>query len=50
MTDMWGRAECRLLGHTQVQTTAQYAHLKTDPIRNMADKIAMTIASAFLAA
>ena len=28
-----------LLGHTQVQTTARYAHLKTDPIRAAADKV-----------
>ena len=34
----------KLLGHTQVQTTARYAHLKTDPIRAAADKIADAIA------
>jgi hypothetical protein len=27
----------RLLGHTQVQTTARYAHLKTDPTKAAAD-------------
>lgn len=36
----------RLLGHTQVQTTARYAHLKTDPVRTTADKVADAIASA----
>ncbi len=36
----------RLLGHTQVQTTARYAHLKTDPIRAAADKVAEAIAVA----
>ena len=30
----------RLLGHTQIQTTARYAHLKTDPIRAAANKVA----------
>lgn len=36
----------RLLGHTQVQTTARYAHLKTDPIRAAANKVADAIALA----
>lgn len=36
----------KLLGHTQVQTTARYAHLKTDPIRMAADKVAGAIAQA----
>lgn len=36
----------RLLGHTQVQTTARYAHLKTDPIRAAADAVAEAIAAA----
>lgn len=36
----------RLLGHTQVQTTARYAHLKTDPIRTAANKVADAIALA----
>jgi integrase len=36
----------KLLGHTQVQTTARYAHLKTDPIRAAADKVADAIATA----
>ncbi|GBR04939.1 integrase [Gluconacetobacter liquefaciens NRIC 0522] len=33
----------RLLGHTQVQTTARYAHLKTTSIHEMINKIASTI-------
>ncbi|WP_312798593.1 tyrosine-type recombinase/integrase [Tianweitania sp.] len=36
----------RLLGHTQVQTTARYAHLKTDPIRAAANKVSNAIAEA----
>ncbi|MHB1302416.1 MAG: tyrosine-type recombinase/integrase [Acidiphilium sp.] len=36
----------RLLGHTQVQTTARYAHLKTGPVRAAADKVANAIAFA----
>lgn len=36
----------KLLGHTQVQTTARYAHLKTDPIRMAADNVAEAIAVA----
>lgn len=36
----------RLLGHTQVQTTARYAHLKTDPIRAAANKVSEAIALA----
>jgi hypothetical protein len=38
----------KLLGHTQVQTTARYAHLKTDPIRAAADKVSEAIAAALL--
>ena len=29
----------KLLGHTQVQTTARYAHLMTDPMQKAADEI-----------
>lgn len=36
----------KLLGHTQVQTTARYAHLKTEPIRAAADKVADAIEKA----
>ena len=30
-------------GHTQVQTTARYAHLANDPIKSAADRIARRI-------
>jgi len=33
----------KLLGHTQVQTTARYAHLANDPIKSAADRIAEKI-------
>lgn len=36
----------RLLGHTQIQTTARYAHLKTDPIRSAADTVSEAVAIA----
>ncbi len=36
----------RLLGHTQVQTTARYAHLKTDPVRSAADTVSGAVALA----
>lgn len=36
----------KLLGHTQIQTTARYAHLKIDPIKLAADKVADAIARA----
>jgi integrase len=35
-----------LLGHTQVQTTARYAHLAADPVKVAADRVAGAIASA----
>jgi integrase len=38
----------KLLGHTQIQTTARYAHLKTDPVRAAADKVSEAIAAALL--
>jgi len=34
----------KLLGHTQVQTTARYAHLTADPVRNAANDIDKVIA------
>ena len=34
----------KLLGHTQVQTTARYAHLANDPVKSAADRIAGRIA------
>jgi len=36
----------KLLGHTQAQTTARYAHLGADPLRKAADAIGVTIAAA----
>ncbi len=35
----------KLLGHSQVQTTARYAHLAADPVRDAADEVASTIAA-----
>ena len=34
----------KLLGHTQVQTTARYAHLANDPVKSAANRIATRIA------
>ena len=34
----------KLLGHTQVQTTARYAHLANDPLKAPANRIASRIA------
>ena len=36
----------KLLGHSQIQTTARYAHLASDPIKNAATKISDRLASA----
>jgi integrase len=36
----------KLLGHTQVQTTARYAHLASDPMKKAANKISDRLASA----
>lgn len=36
----------KLLGHTQPQTTARYAHLDADPLRKAANTIGATIAAA----
>ena len=36
----------KLLGHTQVQTTARYAHLAADPVKLAADAVANTISHA----
>jgi integrase len=33
----------KLLGHTQVQTTARYAHLAADPVKNAADSVATAL-------
>jgi hypothetical protein len=36
----------KLLGHTQAQTTARYAHLADDPLRKAPSTIGVTIAEA----
>jgi len=36
----------RLLGHTQAQTTARYAHLADDPIRAASEAVGATLAAA----
>jgi site-specific recombinase XerD len=36
----------KLLGHSQVQTTARYAHLTAVPIKTAADQVAGSIAAA----
>lgn len=36
----------KLLGHTQVQTTARYAHLASDPVKQAATKISDRLAFA----
>lgn len=35
----------KLLGHTQVQTTARYAHLAADPVKAAAESVSSTIAN-----
>jgi len=35
----------KLLGHTQVQTTARYAHLAADPVQAAAEQVTSSIAS-----
>ena len=40
----------KLLGHTQVQTTARYAHLAADPIKTAAESISGRIAASLSAA
>jgi integrase len=39
----------KLLGHTQVQTTARYAHLATQPVKAAAARISDGIGDAILA-
>lgn len=36
----------KLLGHTQVQTTARYAHLAADPVKQAAERVALDLAQA----
>jgi integrase len=38
----------KLLGHTQVQTTAHYAHLAADPVKAAAEQVSSVIAQAVL--
>ncbi len=38
----------KLLGHTQVQTTARYAHLANDPVKTAAAHVSDTIGAAML--
>jgi hypothetical protein len=40
----------KLLGHTQIQTTAPYAHLASDPMKAAANKISDLLASALSSA
>ena len=40
----------KLLGHTQIQTTARYAHLASDPMKAAANKISDRLASALSSA
>ena len=35
----------KMLGHTQVQTTARYAHLAADPVKAVAERVTSNIAS-----
>jgi integrase len=35
----------KLLGHTQVQTTARYAHLAADPVKAAAERVSANIAA-----
>ena len=38
----------KLLGHTQVQTTARYAHLARDPVKTAGGRVSDTIGAAML--
>ena len=38
----------KLLGHTQVQTTARYAHLAADPVKAAAEQVSAVIAASIL--
>ena len=39
----------KLLGHTQVQTTARYAHLAADPVNAAAEQVSSKIAATLAA-
>ena len=36
----------KMLGHTQVQTTARYAHLAADPVKQAADDVSASLEAA----
>jgi site-specific recombinase XerD len=36
----------KLLGHTQIQTTARYAHLAADPVKSAANLVATSLQEA----
>ena len=36
----------RILGHTQAQTTARYAHLADDPLQRASERIALSLKEA----
>ena len=36
----------KILGHTQAQTTARYAHLADDPLQNASDRVASSLKKA----
>ena len=36
----------RILGHTQAQTTARYAHLADDPLRKASERVALSLRQA----
>ncbi len=36
----------RILGHTQAQTTARYAHLADDPLQRASDRVAISLKKA----
>ena len=38
----------KLLGHTQVQTTARYAHLAADPVKAAAERVAGSIGAVLM--
>jgi hypothetical protein len=38
----------KLLGHSQVQTTARYAHLSDDPVKAAADKVSDSVGAAMM--
>jgi hypothetical protein len=50
VTPTWGQGVGlhmigKMLGHTQAQTTAPYAHLATDPVKEATEKVGERIAA-----